>query len=137
MAKNCTYSFSGPDGRRTVLKGEAAIKAWLVAGGLEYLRGAANDALASRARDITDTPEFKKWFGASKVVDAEGKPLVVYHGTARDFKKFDPLRVGKNWGRVGGDTFGLFFTTSTSEAEHNAKQSARRGGAPHVMPVYQ
>jgi hypothetical protein len=28
-----------------------------------------------------ETPEFKNWFGESKVVDAEGKPLVMYHGT--------------------------------------------------------
>ncbi len=31
----------------------------------------------------TESPYFKKWFGDSKVVDAEGKPLVVYHGTGR------------------------------------------------------
>ena len=31
----------------------------------------------------TETAAFKKWFGTSKVVDAEGKPLVVYHGTPR------------------------------------------------------
>lgn len=31
--------------------------------------------------DITDTPAFKRWFGDSKVVDAKGKPLVVYHGS--------------------------------------------------------
>lgn len=29
----------------------------------------------------TDTPEFKAWFGDSKVVDEKGQPLVVYHGT--------------------------------------------------------
>lgn len=29
----------------------------------------------------TETAEFKKWFGDSKVVDADGNPLVVYHGT--------------------------------------------------------
>lgn len=29
----------------------------------------------------TDSPEFKRWFRNSKVVDADGKPLVVYHGT--------------------------------------------------------
>lgn len=28
----------------------------------------------------TDTTEFKNWFAGSKVVDANGKPLVVYHG---------------------------------------------------------
>lgn len=31
--------------------------------------------------DQTETPAFKRWFGDSKVVDAEGKPLVVYHGS--------------------------------------------------------
>jgi GNAT superfamily N-acetyltransferase len=38
----------------------------------------------------TETAAFKRWFGASKVVDAEGNPLVVYHGTAaeKEFKAF-------------------------------------------------
>jgi hypothetical protein len=36
--------------------------------------------IASR-RAITNTPEFKRWFGDSKVVNASGEPLVVYHGT--------------------------------------------------------
>ena len=30
----------------------------------------------------TETPEFKQFFDGSKVADPEGKPLVVYHGTA-------------------------------------------------------
>ena len=29
----------------------------------------------------TETPEFKAWFGDSKVIGAEGKPLVVFHQT--------------------------------------------------------
>jgi len=37
----------------------------------------------------TETPAFKRWFGDSKVVDENGKPLVVYHGTNRDFDAFD------------------------------------------------
>ena len=28
-----------------------------------------------------ETPEFKAWFGGSKAVDGNGKPLVLYHGT--------------------------------------------------------
>lgn len=36
----------------------------------------------------TDTPEFRKWFGDSKVVDGNGKPLVVYHGS-KDKQKID------------------------------------------------
>lgn len=36
----------------------------------------------------TDTAAFKTWFGDSKVVDDDGKPLVVYHG-GREFNTFD------------------------------------------------
>jgi hypothetical protein len=35
------------------------------------------------------TEEFKKWFGNSKVVDKNGNPVVVYHGTDSNFKKFN------------------------------------------------
>lgn len=35
---------------------------------------------------------FKAWFGKSKVVDAKGKPLVVYHGTPGDFSVFQRER---------------------------------------------
>jgi replication initiation and membrane attachment protein DnaB len=51
----------------------------------------------------TETENFKRWFGDSKVVDAQGKPLVVYHGTERDF---DAFKVGSalGWGR------GIYFT---------------------------
>jgi hypothetical protein len=31
----------------------------------------------------TDSPQFRAWFGTSKVVDAQGNPLPVYHGTGR------------------------------------------------------
>lgn len=33
---------------------------------------------------------FRRWFGDSKIVDEEGKPLVVYHGTGADIKEFKP-----------------------------------------------
>ena len=42
--------------------------------------GLMEDA-ATYSIGITETPEFKKWFGNSKVVDKNGKPLVVYHGS--------------------------------------------------------
>jgi hypothetical protein len=45
--------------------------------------------LFSRA-PATDTPAFKAWFGNSKVVDSQGAPLVVYHGTTSDFNEFLP-----------------------------------------------
>lgn len=36
--------------------------------------------LFSEKRAQTDTPQFKRWFGDSKVVDADGAPLVIYRG---------------------------------------------------------
>ena len=36
----------------------------------------------------TDSKYFKKWFGNSKVVDENGKPLVVYHGSLWKFDTF-------------------------------------------------
>jgi len=41
------------------------------------------------AEPQTDTPAFKRWFGDSKVVDKNGNPVVVYHGTDSKFKKFN------------------------------------------------
>ena len=46
---------------------------------------------------LVRTPEFKAWFGdwennpegASKVIDENGEPLVVYHGTNEEFWKFN------------------------------------------------
>lgn len=42
----------------------------------------------SRRNPQTETPEFKRWFGESKVVDEKGEPLVVYHGTDVAFDAF-------------------------------------------------
>lgn len=50
------------------------------------------------------TKFFKDWFGdwendaanASKVVDENGEPMVVYHGTNADFNKFDRSYLGDN-----------------------------------------
>ena len=44
----------------------------------------------------TETAAFKKWFGDSKVVDADGKPLVVYHGTKPGTRTIDPNKILDN-----------------------------------------
>ena len=50
-------------------------------------------SFSKAAKDTnTSLPAFKKWFGDSKVVDENGEPLVVYHGTAATtFDVFHPL----------------------------------------------
>ena len=54
---------------------------------------------------LVRTPEFKAWFGdwvndpqnASKVVDENEEPKVLYHSTNEDFTEFDTARIGKNY----------------------------------------
>lgn len=92
----------------------------------------------------TETAAFKKWFGGSKVVDADGKPLVVYHGTAKegyvdstDITAFDPSKVGD---KFSFDSKGFFFTNSTdmanryASADRDYKEPGSGEGA--VYPVY-
>lgn len=43
----------------------------------------------SDGRVDINVPEFKAWFGDSKVVDESGQPMVVYHGTPNLFSAFD------------------------------------------------
>ena len=43
----------------------------------------------------TETKQFKRWFGDSKVVDENGEPLVVYHATDADFTVFDREKLGQ------------------------------------------
>lgn len=68
------------------------------------------------------TKAFKQWFGdwendpenASKVVDENGEPLVVYHGSSADFTVFDH-RFGYRNGAAEGR--GFYFTSDKSKAE--------------------
>lgn len=74
---------------------------------------AGNVAMFNTKDDVggqTQTAAFKKWFSGSKVVDADGNPLVVYHGTkSGGFSTFavpDMERSGKS----GSLTTGAYFT---------------------------
>lgn len=54
---------------------------------------------------------FWKWFGDSRVVDADGKPLVVYHGSPeRGIEEFEH----------GTTAYGIFFTPDSTTAEYYA-----------------
>jgi len=61
-----------------------------------------------------ETPAFKAWFGDSKVVDAEGKPLVVYHGTKAQMEEGFAFDYGRIQGRNEGA--GFYFTDSKQVA---------------------
>lgn len=42
--------------------------------------------LQTGKEDITNTPAFKRWFGSSKIVNPDGTPKVMYHGSRREFE---------------------------------------------------
>jgi hypothetical protein len=69
-----------------------------------------------------NTPAFEEWFGDSKVVDENGDPLVVYHGTGAEFDAFD-LDAGE------GNDVGFHFGTTLAANERLAgiKEAVARG----------
>lgn len=82
------------------------------------------------------TPSFKRWFGdwqhdpanASKVVDENGEPMVVYHRTKADFTSFDMSKYR------GGDVAGMYFT-----GEASTPTAVTYGDAPageRIMSVF-
>jgi hypothetical protein len=87
----------------------------------------------------TETPEFKAWFGDSKVVDAEGNPLRLFHGTDKTFDKFDLKKFGqKDSGWYGK---GIYLTADTHAASGYATYESKKdkfaeSGGANVMPVY-
>jgi hypothetical protein len=58
---------------------------------------------------------FYNWFGDSKVVDEQGRPLVVYHGTNKEFDSFDKKLLGTTTLAYSARQ-GFFFTDSEDVA---------------------
>ena len=93
------------------------------------------------------TTNFKNWFGdwekdpenASKVVDENGEPLVVYHGRSTDFNIFEKKQgvrfiMGLE-DKVKSE--GFFFTPDIALAEEFAGNSSRhRGGKANVISCF-
>jgi hypothetical protein len=75
-----------------------------------------------KAKQVTDTKAFKDWFGDSKVVDEDGKPLLMYHATESEFSEFDTKRRA-----IAGE--GSFFSSEPLE-------SFASGEGGNIMPVY-
>ena len=63
---------------------------------LENVKQADNpDVYVKEPKDQIQTKGFKKWFGNSKVVNADGTPKVMYHGTPNG--NFDTFKKGANY----------------------------------------
>lgn len=78
--------------------------------------------------DVTETQQFKRWFGdwqkkprsASKVVNADGTPKVVYHGTNQEFHTFQSQN-------------GAYFF---SESQDYAESMAEERGGDRIIQAY-
>ena len=93
--------------------------------------------LNQSARLNTDTPEFRNWFGDSAVVDSDGKPLRVFHGTASDITAFDIGRSGESTGNTGFYGAGAYFSEDADYASGFSFWARRSDDqAPNVVPVY-
>jgi hypothetical protein len=80
-------------------------------------------------RWTTGTTTLKSWFGNSKVVDENGKPLIVYHGTlASDFDEFKLRRddIGFHFGGIEAASDRLSYLT---------REGTRKSGG-RIIPVY-
>lgn len=84
----------------------------------------------------TQSVQFKRWFGdwqnrpdkASVVVDQNGEPLIVYHGTDADIDEFKPEFTGKGNDQYGS---GYYFTTRAENAQRYAS-----GEKANIIPAY-
>lgn len=111
------------EGMARALRGEgfadAAMVMERIAGGTVGGRGpdggSGKSARGDMERRSTSTPEFAKWFGNSKAVGADGKPLLVYHATFAEFDAFDTkAKSGDQWFGQGS----YFATSEGALGEH-------------------
>jgi len=90
--------------------------------------------MESRQR-ATETPEFKNWFGKSKITNVSGAPKVVYHGTTSNIETFksqaDFLRPFEF-----GNT-GIYFSDSPNTADlYAGEKTYGQTKNPNTVPVY-
>ncbi len=79
---------------------------------------------------VTDAPAFKRWFSGSKVVDAEGRPLVVYRG---EHGSGD----GQPKTLLGSYTFTDDAAVASIYAEEpNDRRTFTGAESPRVIPAY-
>ncbi len=121
-----------------------------IPGGLNDLDGftasisESRSVVKNRIKDATQSQQFKRWFGdwqndpahASKVVNADGTPKVVYHGSTADFNTFSLKYLGTNGTNEG---YGFYFTDKKEIAEgysHGTEAQRHQGADGKLFEVY-
>ena len=78
---------------------------------------------------------FKKAFGDSKLVNPDGSPMFLYHGSAKKFDTFDPSKF--QLGDAGYSGTGIYTTPSKVTADSYATSSAKFHSGDIEPTVYQ
>lgn len=109
--------------------------------GYKYDLGHPLDAETGKLN--TESEAFKRWFGKSKVVNPDGSPRVMYHGTKQDIDEFkSQFQLNKEKYPLHGRhaTYGLggiYFTPNPDYANMYAKTDFRKKKQQaNVIPVY-
>ncbi len=105
----------------------------IVAGKGGVAKGAKEFA-QSEIMPKTETKKFKKWFGDSKVLDEQGKPLVVYHGTFSNFEGFDKSKLGSAT-KAESAKQGFFFAKDPAVASSYAQNPDFFSDAPFLNVI--
>jgi hypothetical protein len=101
------------------------------------LQGGAIDALPS-GDALTSNPNFKSWFGDSKVVDEKGAPMPLFHGTGREIAAFKTPLESKNYTVFGPEPVtrhGIFMTEDPEYADAYAQMRTEQGEQGRILPV--
>ena len=113
----------------------------LVRDGYNHSIQQAGNDVNGNALKQTETAQFRHWFGKSKVINEDGSPKVMYHGTATEFWAFDKRKANDLTGRqLGlGAGKGKFYLTEYKGSANAAAYSAQgrgNGKNPKVMELY-
>ena len=87
------------------------------------------EVCAFRSRFVGEQRRFNRWFGNSRIVNEDGTPKVVYHGTSKDFSALRPKKRNPELGFH-------FGTLSQAEFFAGVGSENRKMTLGFIMPVY-
>lgn len=86
------------------------------------------EAYNKQGKADVNSEAFKRWFGDSKVIDENGKPLVVYHGGKKGIKSFS--------NKYALDENMFFFTSHEGLANEYRQYNESDFNKTDIYPVY-
>lgn len=132
MQERSTPQINGSSGNSGAQRGNASGTS-ILADGENVKPQFSLKATDSTGRKLSEQQQ--EYFKDSKVRDAEGRLLTVYHGTDAEFTVFDPDKIEQNYPLRGGD-LGFYFTPYKEDAQGYAGNASGKLGGGHVMEAY-